>query len=302
MEIRFPDVLARLVLGARGLGLVFVVYFLPVLARDVAGLSIPGANWFDLTRVSPGPPWLALAVVTVTFALSAAVVLLYTRAGGAVAVQPTPLLRADRAWFADWGRGVLLGGLCATVAVVPALLAGALRIQGVRPVERPDVLVALGLVLVLEAGREELGFRGPSQRDLTAAGGFPLAAVFLAGSFTVVHAGNPDVGRSGLVGIFLAAIALAGLVRARGDVAMACGLHAGWNVFLGLVWSVPVSGVPLAPALLDVQSSGPSFWTGGSFGAEAGAPGLVVLAVLGLVTWMLPARSGPNGEGETRRA
>jgi len=301
MEIRLSDVLARLVLGARALGLVFLVYFLPALARDVAGLTIPGANWLDLTRDAPGPPWIALAVVAVSFAVSVAIVLLYTRFGGDGAVRPVPLLRADRAWLAEWGRGVLLGGLCATAAVVPALLAGALRIQGVRSVERPDVLFALAVVLVLEAAREELGFRGPPQRDLTAAAGFPVAAIFLAGSFTVVHAANPAVGRSGMVGIFLAGIALAGLVRARGDVAMACGLHAGWNGFLGLVWSVPVSGVSLAPALLEVDAPGPPFWTGGSFGAEAGAPGLVVLAVLGFVTWMLPARSGPKGEGDTPR-
>lgn len=301
MEIRLADVLARMVLGARALAFVFLVFFLPVVARDIAGMRIDGADWLGLTRESPGPPWLAVAVVAATFAVSVAMVLLYTRSGGAVAVQPTALLRGDRAWFAEWGRGVLLGGLCASAAVVPALLAGALRIHGFRPVERPEVLAALAIVLVLEAAREELGFRGPSQRDLTAAAGFPLAAIFLGGSFTVIHAGNPEIGRSGLLGIFLAALALAGLVRARGDVAMACGLHAGWNGFLGLVWSVPVSGVSLAPALLEVESSGSPLWTGGSFGAEAGAPGLFVLALLGLVTWMLPARSGPKGEGDTRR-
>jgi hypothetical protein len=280
-------------LVARGLGFVFLVYFIPVVLRDAPGL-LGAASWMELFGSNPPPPLGPLAVVCVTFALSAAAAWMYGRAVGAN--FPRPLLRLDRSWAREWAGGVLIGVLAATAAVVPAVLAGAIRVDGLGS-GSAGVFAALLVVLGLESAREELGFRGPSQRDLANAVSFPLAAVFLAGSFTLLHAGNPDVGRHGLLGIFFAGLALAGLVRARGDVAMACGAHAGWNWSLALLWSVPVSGLSTPSALLEVTVGDAPLWTGGSFGAEASVPGLLVLATAGFLTWRLPARSGPNGEG-----
>jgi hypothetical protein len=294
VDVRFAEVLRRLMLVARGLGFVVLVYFLPVVLRDAPALAGMD-SWMDLFGDDPPSPVLPLAIVCATFALSVGAVLAYRRAGDA-ANDPLPLVRADKSWAKEWAGGVLIGLGAATVAVLPALVTGAMRIEGFAS-GRLDVLAALILVLGLESAREELGFRGPSQRDLANAVPFPLAAVFLAGSFTLLHAGNPDVGRQGLLGIFFAGLALAGLVRARGDVAMACGAHAGWNWSLALLWSVPVSGLSTPSALLDVALDDAPLWTGGSFGAEASVPGLVVLAAAGFLTWRLTARSGPKGEG-----
>jgi membrane protease YdiL (CAAX protease family) len=302
VEIRFADVLRRLLLGARGLGLVFLVYFIPVVLRDVAGALLPGAAWLDLFSDDAGQPWGAVAVVAATFALSAGATLLHARRTPEGA-RPLAALRGDAAWRREWGIGLLLGAGLATVAVAPALLTGALRVEGLRAPERPDLLVALLVVLVLEAAREELGFRGAPLRDLSGAVGFPVAALFLAASFMIIHAGNPAVDRRGLLAILFAGLALAGLVRARGDVAMASGLHAAWNVSLALVWSVPVSGIQTSSSLLDVRSDGSSLWTGGSFGVEGSVPAVVVLGLLGFATWRLPARSGPSDtEGSEERA
>ena len=69
---------------------------------------------------------------------------------------------------------------------------------------------------------------------------------------------------------------------------MACGLHAGWNVFVGMVWSLPVSGYRFDAALLETESASSSLVSGGSFGAEGSWPGITVLLVLGFLTWRLP--------------
>jgi membrane protease YdiL (CAAX protease family) len=153
----------------------------------------------------------------------------------------------------------------------------------------PWAALAVFALLVLESAREEMGFRGPSQRDLGNAIGAFGAALFLAGSFALVHRANPDVTVPGLLGIFAAGFALAGIVRARGDVGMASGLHTGWNVFLGLVWAAPVSGHPIWCAALDVTSRNDR-WSGGAFGPEGGPTGIAVLLLLALIAWRLPAR------------
>jgi membrane protease YdiL (CAAX protease family) len=291
--IKLSDVLERLLWIARALGFVFLVYFVPVVVRDLAGAALPGEGLAGLFLGDSADPWAPLLVSVATFAISVIFVVLYAHAGPD-AIRPRRLLRFDRDWFAEWGRGLLLGVGVASLAVLPSVMTGAIRIEGISGhlFQRPDLVLATFLVIVIEGAREEFGFRGPAQRDLTAAVGFPLAAIFLAGSFAIIHGGNPDVGRRGLLGILFAGMALAGLVRARGDLGMASGLHAGWNVCVGMVWSVPVSGYRLDSSLLDVESPGSVSWTGGTFGVEGSVPGIVVLALLGFFTWKLSERTG----------
>lgn len=274
---------------ARGLGFAFVVYFLTAFLRDAIGLSVPGGWFVDAVTGGPGGPWIGLAICLVTVALAFLLVRLYSRTGPN-ADRPRPLLRLNGSWAREWFRGALLGGGLATVVIAPLVMGRETEILGFARdiLQRPHEWLAVVLILVLEAAREELGFRGPAQRELTRAVSFPVAAIFLAFSFAIIHGGNPAVGRLGLVGIFVAGLALAGLARARGDLGMVCGVHAGWNVALGLVWSLPVSGLQLDPVLLST-SSNRSIWTGGSFGVEASVPAVVVLLLFGFVTWRLPA-------------
>jgi membrane protease YdiL (CAAX protease family) len=285
------DLIHRLTLVARGLGFVFLVYFIPVVARDLLGAALPGGGFLGLLQGHPDGPVVPMLVSCATFALSVVAVLLYGRTWGG-AVQPRPLVRFDLPWFRDWRRGVVIGVGATTLVLAPLFVAGVWRIDAVSTAWRAEPLWMLAVVatLVLEAAREELGFRGPAQRELTAAAGFPVAAIVLAGSFAIIHGGNPQIGRTGLLGVFLAGLALAGLARARGDLGMPCGVHAGWNVGSAIVWSVPVSGFRLPPALFDVSAAGSDLWTGGSFGVEGSLPGIAAFLILAFVTWSLPPR------------
>lgn len=281
-----PEVfLRRFMLIPRGLGFVVLVYFVSVVARDLLGQKLPGQGVVGALRGDEAGPWIPLAISLGTLAIPVLFVRLYSRTGPD-ADRPRPLLACTPRAAVEWGLGFLLGGAGAALAVLPLVLAGAIAIVGgggglVRP---PLTTLAVVLLLFAEAAREELGFRGPAQRDLGRATRDPVAAVFLAGSFALIHRANPAIGPWALAGIFAAGVALAGVVRARGDLWMACGIHAGWNVSLGLVWSVPVSGHPLANAALETTWQ-ETVWTGGAFGPEAAPTGIAAFVLLGVLAW-----------------
>jgi len=290
VALSFDSLVRRSTFLARGLGFAFLTFFLTSFLRDLGTIELTGDM---LPALVTGPPSRSLAVLfavsLVTTALAVLFVRLYSRAGPE-AECPRPLLAASRSWWAEWVRGALLGAGLATLAVAPMVVAGHVEILGLARggFDGPPAWLAVLGILTLEAAREELGFRGPALRDLTRAVSFPLAATFLSASFAIIHAGNPAVGRAGLTGIFVAGMALAGLARARGDLGMVCGVHAAWNVTLGMVWSVPVSGVRLHTRLLST-SADHSPWTGGAFGAEASVPALLVLLGFAVVAWSQPA-------------
>jgi membrane protease YdiL (CAAX protease family) len=301
MKLTIPDIVDRLTMVARGLGFVFLVYFIPVVARDLLGNVLPGGGFVGLLTGDPDGPFVPLLLSTLTVAVSGAFVLLYSRTWEG-ACRPRRLLRFDRDWWREWGHGTLIGVGAATLVLAPLFLAGIYRLDSVSFGwrEQPGWLLAIVAVLFLEGAREEFSFRGPAQRELTGAVSFPIAAIVLAGSFAIIHAGNPNVGRSGVLGVFLAALALAGLARARGDLGMVCGVHAGWNIGTAVVWSVPVSGFQLDVALLDVSSAASDSWTGGAFGVEGSVPGIVAFLALAFVSWSLPPRVAGSGEPTTR--
>lgn len=284
MRVNVDAVTARAVLFARALGMLFLVYFLPVVIRDVAGSALPGGGILGLFSGEVAAPFVPLALCAATLALSILFVVLFDRRSGG---GEPPLLRFDAPYFRRWGFGFLAGTAIVVLAHVPLALAGVVRIDMLSSTAalRPGLAVAIFLALLAESWREELAFRGPSQRDLTRVAGFPFAAFFLAGTFTLLHLANPNAAPGTLVGVFLAGMALAGVVRAEGDLALAAGLHAGWNVALGMIVSLPVSGIRLGARLLETRLVGDPLWTGGRFGFESSLPGIALLFAAGFFAW-----------------
>lgn len=94
--------------------------------------------------------------------------------------------------------------------------------------------------------------------------------------FGLLHLGNPNATWASAAGIFFAGLFLAlGFVR-TGQLWLSIGLHIGWNFFEGIVFGFPVSGFATFP-LIRYSISGPTLWSGGAFGPEAG---LIVLPAL----------------------
>ena len=74
------------------------------------------------------------------------------------------------------------------------------------------------------------------------------------------------------------------------------GIHFGWNLTLGLLFGLPLSGFRNYNLLRYTQAYGPTWLTGGKYGVEASMTGTCAI-VLGLImVSVLPARKLPQPE------
>ena len=285
MRFDFDEFAGRATRTARGIGLVFVTFFIPTVLRDGLGMRWPEAGVGH--GLTTGAPWLALGAVLAALVVATVVLWLYGKMI-ADAGEPRHLLPFDSRGRRDFWFGLGGGIAAAAVAILPMVFAGQFRIEGLAaPGPGQTALAGLGVALLIlaQSALEEVGFRGPAFRELTRGINAPIGAAFLAGTFCLAHSANPDMTGRAVAGVFLAGFALAGLVRWRGDLWMAVGAHAGWNLGVGMLWSSPVSGFRFTPRLLDVRLGDSAAWTGGGFGVEASLPGITVFALVAALAW-----------------
>ena len=77
--------------------------------------------------------------------------------------------------------------------------------------------------------------------------------------------------------------------------AIPIGFHIAWNLFEGLVFGFPVSGVDMGTSLIALQVKGPELWTGGPFGPETGLLGIGghLVGTIFIILWLRYRRGKP---------
>ncbi len=190
-------------------------------------------------------------------------------------------------------RGIGLGTLMAMLAIGLACVSdrATVRLTGDWSV-RPRAVVPLGLGLVLAALGEELMFRGYPLRRLADAIGPLPAMLILALLFGIAHARNPNATFFSTVNVALAAVWLSFAFFSAGGMALAWGLHFGWNAGLAILFDAPVSGYAFAVPAVEYAPGSHPWVDGGAFGPEGGIVTTLVLiagtlAVIG-ARWKQP--------------
>jgi hypothetical protein len=186
--------------------------------------------------------------------------------------------------------GVLLG-LALFVATVSSLaLAGAFQLQsygGWASVARPLVGALMAAVL------EEILFRGVLFRIVEQSLGTWRAVGISALLFGALHVLSPNPTWLGLVAIvFEAGILLAGAFVLTRRLWLPIGLHLAWNFAEGGIFGLAVSGSQSRGGLLRGVLTGPTWLTGGAFGAEASAVAIGWCLIAASVLFVLAARKG----------
>jgi membrane protease YdiL (CAAX protease family) len=131
------------------------------------------------------------------------------------------------------------------------------------------VLASTFAVLLLSAVNEELVFRGfPLQLLIDGIGERP-AIIAMSTLFGAMHLSNPNASWLGTLNTIAAGVLLSlAYVRTR-SLWMPYAIHVGWNVGLGFVFGVPLSGLDL-PSLWTTGIAGSETILGGGYGPEGG--------------------------------
>lgn len=145
------------------------------------------------------------------------------------------------------------------------------------------------LILLPFAAVEEVSIRGyvlrAGSRSWGSVGGLFFSAVVFAG----LHSLNPHIKEYplGILGLVLAGLYLGLTVRITGNLWLAIFLHTGWNLMEGPIFGLPVSGLQAPASVFQTTTTGPSLWTGGPFGPEAGVLLCVMMGIHITALWCL---------------
>jgi uncharacterized protein len=194
----------------------------------------------------------------------------------------------ERQPFSDFGRGgalreaamgVLIGAalFSAVVAVMAAF--GDYQVVGMNSLI--VLLPVFGMALISGVG-EEIVLRGVFFRYAEDWLGSWAALALSAAIFGALHIGNPNATLLAAFAITIeAGVMLAAIYMITRRLWAAMGLHFAWNFVQGGVYGIAVSG-NATKGVLVAKVSGPDLMTGGSFGAEASLPAMIIATGAGV--------------------
>lgn len=273
MEATAPEASGGVLLRAWGAVWRIVVYALLFLAFTTLLLFVVDAAGL----ASDDPLDFATTAASLAASLAAAWVMMRgveRRPPGAMGFP------VGRAALRESGLGTAVGGALLAAAVLLVAVTGGARWMpdaGTLPGYLGFALRTLAFFAVA-AAVEEVLFRGyPFQVLERGIGAWP-AAVLLSLLFALAHAGNPNVRPLGLVNIALAGVMLSAAYLRTRSLWFATAVHLGWNWTMATLLDLPVSGLEIDTPLYTGVETGPDWWTGGSFGPEAGLAATLVIA------------------------
>jgi membrane protease YdiL (CAAX protease family) len=192
------------------------------------------------------------------------------------------------------GLGVLVGLVVVTFLTIAGAVSWTLE-EGTPGGYLSGAGSALAFFLLPAAG-EEAFFRGYPLLIVAGALGPGIALIATSLVFGVMHLGNPEVQWIGALNVAVMGLFLGALLLRTKSLWWASGAHLGWNVTLGFVADLPVSGLDLVDApYVVVNPSGRPWLSGGAFGPE----GSIVTTVVGLAAaawvWWTPRLDASSG-------
>jgi uncharacterized protein len=208
-----------------------------------------------------------------------------------IAAQGLPRVKG---WLKQFVSGIFLGGVLTTVAVAPIYFYGSFRTVNLMALRLLPNLAAVIMALICGALAEELIFRGYPFQHLEKAIGTVPAVIAFSAIYGVLHFLNPSPGIWGIVNTVLIGVLLSIAYLRTRALWLSWGIHFGWNLTLGLLFGLPLSGFRNYNLLRYTQAYGPDWLTGGKYGVEASMTGTAAI-VLGLIlVSFLPARKLPQ--------
>ncbi len=187
-------------------------------------------------------------------------------------------------WRREFGVGAALGWGMLVASILPMVLIGGLVVT-FWPIPRQFGILLIDLLLMAVASlAEEVAFRGYPFQRLIEAMGPTLAVIVSSLAFAGVHLFNPSANRASfLITVFSSWLLSVAYLRTRA-LWVCWGWHFAWNASMCLLFGLPVSGITEFSPVIQSNTVGPAWITGGDYGPEASAvTALVLLAGIFLV-------------------
>jgi membrane protease YdiL (CAAX protease family) len=199
--------------------------------------------------------------------------------------QGLPLARISLRQFA--AGGIVALALVA-VTVLAIAVAGGIQYRITwNAYSLPRALLVL-FVLLMGSLAEELMFRGYPFQRLAETMGAAGAILSFSVLFAVMHLLNPGASALGTWDTVVIGIGLAIAYLRTRSLWLPWGFHFAWNVSMGLLFGLPVSGLRLFNVVSHGAPNGPWWLTGGAYGPEASVPGAIAVLVAVIVMWRAP--------------
>jgi membrane protease YdiL (CAAX protease family) len=194
----------------------------------------------------------------------------------------------EKGWWNDFFFGLGLGAVLMAFIFLVELSLGWIRVIGFFSPRAGNPFwlgILIDLITFICVGiYEEMLLRGYVLRNLAEGMNFkrlkPTTAVLLATFFSSVifsllHLTNPGASILSFINLLIGGIFLSLGFILTGELAIPIGLHIAWNFFQGVVFGFPVSGVAAINPVISIEQTLNNPITGGIFGPEAGAIGLL---------------------------
>jgi hypothetical protein len=190
-------------------------------------------------------------------------------------------------WLRDVALGLALGVAMMCLVVLLQALGGGARLRLDPDWLKAEALVDLAtasLALLLAAAFEELLFRGYAFQTLLRGAPALVPIGLLSLLFGLAHWSNPNGSFFSTLNTVLAGLWLAVAYLKTRSLWLPTALHFAWNWTMGVVFGLPISGMPLQYSLFVASEHGPLWLTGGAYGCEGGVAATLAFV---LSTWLL---------------
>ena len=178
--------------------------------------------------------------------------------------------------------GLLFGMVASSLAAFLLLGIGSARVAEINigNIQNPAVWNAFAIFLFV-GFYDEILSRGVMMTALKTTRNKWMIVFVPSVIFGFMHAFNANRTVFSLVNIALLGVLLSYLFVKTGRLWAPIGFHITWNLFMGSIYGIPVSGLSF-DSIAVIELTGPNWLTGGAFGIEGGAA-CTFVAVLGLV-------------------
>lgn len=182
-------------------------------------------------------------------------------------------------WQREFGLGAALGWGMLLASILPMVLTGGLIVSFWAIPRQFGILLLDLLLLAIASLAEEVAFRGYPFQQMIQATGPTLATIVFSIGFAALHIFNPGANRASFVvtvfGSWLLSVAY---LRTRA-LWVCWGWHFAWNASTCLLFGLPVSGITEYSPVIQSNTVGPAWITGGDYGPEASAVAAFVLLI-----------------------